>query len=851
MENFMLFTILLGIFAVLGLLFGLARGLRKSIFRLGVVILSAVLAVVFSGTLTHTILSTPIADFPFDVTVYIPSNVTASPDASVQDVLVQMLTENATVKQLTDALPTLTNFLLQAPQAIISAILFILLFFLIKFVLWFPEAILSAIFLRKKGDHLLGGLVGAVQGIFCACVVLVPVFGFMTLADTAVHTASASSSVPAGSVEEQILTFNEQYYAPIKKDPVYSILEKTGVQNICTEVFYHITEGEDAEGNSISFFQDLNSSIPSILGILRLSNIDFSQMSLADITAIRSITENLANAPLIADTLYEFVTNFSGTLLRGEQFMGISLPENLDEKTETFFRDILTALSDVEKEDMIADLPHVVDFMAVLVEYDALDAMSSSGGNADALMELFGNEEFTTDLLNAMTNSTLLSPISVSLLNNMGTSTIATALKVPQTNEDAYDLMLTTLTQELGKYSGLQIDSSASLMASPDAEEAKEAVSAVLLRYAENLSKADADSVATELLRTFCTEGANVTATETSVQSVLQNMPVPALHPQTYRAAIPLREDLMVQNEHIFNEMEDSERQAEVRTLSAILSTGIRLAGKMEDGFSDLMSQLDILPDIGALLNKMSDSRLLADTARGVMLHFLNTDSVREVMADKAIDTIQSKMEDGSIDYAATFSSIAAAYQMAQALNKTPTPDATPEQIKQNLTNAVENLFTSMDETTAEIIKDAVDDRFLEEIGVPEEVSGTAEAVLTTFFDEVVKASKEEGMDYEKEGQAIETIFEFVTSSASSDHLPESVVSDTMVDTILSSNTITNTLISVSTNPDVTLDIVSQFSDEDRTAAASVLENYEDKVSDNEKALQCLNAIRSMLGIAD
>ena len=63
----LIFTIPLVFFIVVGLLLGLSRGFKKSLVRFGVVLLSAVLAVILAMSVSADLLNTPIGELPVNV----------------------------------------------------------------------------------------------------------------------------------------------------------------------------------------------------------------------------------------------------------------------------------------------------------------------------------------------------------------------------------------------------------------------------------------------------------------------------------------------------------------------------------------------------------------------------------------------------------------------------------------------------------------------------------------------------------------------------------------------------------------------------------------------------------------
>lgn len=877
----MIFTGILLFFAIIGLLYGLVRGLKKSAVRLGVVILAAFLAVALATGISGAILHSPISEADLS-SVGLPAETIASlpENASINDVLVAVLTENEEIAQLTETVPTLMQFVLLAPQAIFAEVLFILLFFAAKFLLWIPQTILTAIFLRTKGkkkQRMLGGLVGAVQGVFIACVVMVPVFGSMSLVDTAV---TAANNIPAEDRTEmlaQIVAFDEEVYAPLKSDPAYQILAGIGVDKACTSVFYTLSSATDKDGNTVCFFSDLNSTIPVIVQVSQLGDVDFENLTADDIETIRTLAASCADSPLLASTLSEAISGVADALRDGGSFMGMTLPEDLDEGTAAFLNDVLDTLAEVDQDMIVSDLPEIVDFVAVFVEYDVMGSLDGEGD----LTALIKNKDFTTALLSAMTKSDILSPIAVSAVNNFGVNMIADTLGVPKNADEAYTNMVDSVVNELGKYSDLDVSAFLNNKKN-DADKAVASVASILKSYTKNLSDEEAIATAKDLVKTFCTVDATAPEHDTVREKLTNKETAPeALKVEKYEPACVMRDDLKMMDKEVFKNMSEEEIVAEIENLTQIIEVAVDIVDKIASDENATSTPIDVLPDVGKLLNNMDNSALLSNSASGVVQHLLDADEVKEVIPEKALNVMKEKVEEKSIDYEATFSTIHATFELVESLNKQPeskpetpetpenpeqpegpdvpetpdTPDVpetpdTPEEDADKLLRAIQNLFTSMDATTALILKETVDSSFLVNIGLPEDVADIAEVIFGTFFDEVVNVSDSDDLDYAKEGEAIKTIMNFVTTCKDGTTPIEEVVNKNVIDKILQSRVITNTLINVAHNDVIQNEIASSISEEDRATVSAIIDEYVAEFElDGEVVDNCLDAIRLVLGI--
>lgn len=860
MSFLFIFSAVLLLCCLIGFFLGLMRGWKRSLVRFCVVLLSAILAFVFATSFSASVMNTPLSEAP-DMVEEIFSSAPIEGDMPIKEAVLLVIGEDESIGQLLAATPTLTNFIAGIPEALLSIILFVPLFFIIKFLLWFPSAIMTAIFLRKKNRRLVGGAIGALQGVLCACVILVPVFGCMTTLDAAINAIPTETE---NTIYTEVQALNEQYYQPLKSDPAYGVMKALGIKSLCNGVFNGLATVKNTDGSKTKVFDDLNKSLPAVVQLARFEELNTEDLGEKDVELLRSLSVTIGDAPLFINTASELLSNLANTLLDGRSFMGIEPPApDADPHTAAMLHDTLVTLADVNAESLKTNLPQFVDLFGVLVEYDVMDTLSEE--DAD-ILTLLANENFTTDFLTAMTKSDILSPIAVSAVNHVGINLIAETLGIPDDDAAVYDEMVDALVTELGTHHGLQggIAFMSTTATMSERDEAIEAVSHILIHYTKNLSEEDAKVVATDLINAFCVTGAT-NASPNAVRTKLAEEPCAAVKASSFDSALVVRADLISADIDVFKNMTAEERDAEVANFSRIVHTASDMMVNLDGGFSDLSSQLNMLPSIGKMLNAMDDSVLLGNSTEGMLTHFLEMDEVKEVIAEKALNTLNNKISEGTVNYEATFSSISAAYRMAHSLsNKTPepempddnpddtpsdTPSDTPNEAAEELVSAVEDLFQSMDETSAEIIKDAVDDKFLSDMGVPEEVAESAQVIVSTFFDEIVKNSENENIDYEQESKAVETIVDIVVSTGSNETKVEDIINDETLDSIVSSETISGTLITIAQDENVNLDIHEKINEESREAINDAISNFENGKELDEKTAACLDALRDLLGI--
>lgn len=210
----------------LAVLMGLKRGFKKSIFRFIWLTLTFVVLMLVSGVITNAIAS-------IDLTAL---NITIEGESigSVSD-FGAVLVENLNLKDIAVA----TELIASLPLMLINVILFVLLFWVLKYLLWPFWAILSAVIFRKDRRALktwkqagkpntpivdgkiapqkpklkrgLGALIGLACGLLVCFVTFMPFMGFNSYVNK-IQAIEVSASVAEVMVGEENLQENKEKY---------------------------------------------------------------------------------------------------------------------------------------------------------------------------------------------------------------------------------------------------------------------------------------------------------------------------------------------------------------------------------------------------------------------------------------------------------------------------------------------------------------------------------------------------------------------------------------------------------------------------------------------------------------
>lgn len=837
----LIFTIPLVFFIVVGLLLGLSRGFKKSLVRFGVVLLSAVLAVILAMSVSADLLNTPIGELPVNVSdMLLVDGEPQSADTPLLPAIKEMLLADKDIGDLIEIAPTLVNFILVTPQVLIAEILFVVFFFLLKLLLGIPELIVTSIVFRndkKKGKKKLrwaGLAVGAVQGLLCACVIMVPVLGSLNLVGAFIDATKTLPARNDGTKSEFVMTveeLEETFYLPATTNAGYGIMKYTGMRFLCVQTFKTLSN-VTYEDTDICYFQEVEDLVPATMPLVEMLDTDFAELDEEGIEHLRVLVDALNESHLVSATIGEVVTGVAEKLKNDETILGITLPEDMDEKTNLFIHDVLDTFAHATVEEVPKDLPHIVDLVGVLVKHDVFAVEEEE----TSLEDLIQDKDFSVEFLDAMVHSTLLSPVAISAINDLGIDTLADTLQAPHNDAEARDIMLNYVVNALNDVLNSETEK--------DADKNLKTVSRLLYACANNLTEEEATVVADAILHHF-TSGTEVTAE--SVSAFLETQNIPALKSASFSSKLLLRPSLMIGDKYLFNHMSEEERMKEINHLADSIILIFSLTDEIGEGYEDV--SFDTLTPVGKMMDAMAKTQMLAPTLKNLIGLFLDTTYALQALPDPAVSLLRDKVNAGLLNYEGVFTNIAATYKMADHINVSNKNEETEEAVN-SFVETIETLYKSTDETTVEIAQSIVTEEFLSNMGIPEQSAETAKEVFNTFLDEVVKTTTNENVDFKAESKAIDSVMNLVHDVTTGQ--TENAISKELVDAVVSSETLTNTIVSVSKNENV--DMSEHFDEETLQNAEEILNEYQDSIDMSdpetaEKVNACLEALRQLIGL--
>ena len=257
---------------IVGGLLGLIRGRNRSILRLVLVVLCAIITVLSIKPLIGIIMEYEVEGLP------------------LKEYLTSMLMQEGT------ELPQeITNLIFMIVEMILGVVLYFVVFLVLKFITWLILFPILKIFVRKgaKKGVLTGLLFGLLQGVVVAFLICAPVTGFV---GQFAKLSSVDLSKIAGEGSSISLPTEELGLDDCLESPIYKVYSSTG-----NWLFEVISSTTDSKGNKVSLGNtiDVLVTVVEVAGGAQDLGPTIEQLTKEDITpeertdALKDLGDNL------------------------------------------------------------------------------------------------------------------------------------------------------------------------------------------------------------------------------------------------------------------------------------------------------------------------------------------------------------------------------------------------------------------------------------------------------------------------------------------------------------------------------------------------------------------------------
>ena len=416
---------LIGVCAVLGIYYGTTRGFSKSVIRLFTVGASAVCSLLSVRAITNIMVKTAVGgdgeiNSVYSLFVkYFPGYVDSMPNL-FKPVLKEIGAETATV------------FVMMLVAILITPILYITFFYVIRFLSIFLYELLSGLsgaisYGKGVTSTILGGVVGLAQGLLIAAVVIIPVSGLCDVATAAREPLMENNENPNAYITQAYDIVDD-----VADNPVFELIDKFGGKAVYESMItvsindtkYHM--GEECV-DAIKVVTDL---LPIITPEYNWQHPTPEQKE-----ALSNVVIDIGDDELIASLVSDIMRGVAACV-RGEV-----VDIGLTGAPKKLMSDVMYMFTTCTKETVKGDLQLLVDIYLIMCDDNLISAFVSADSEEIRHVLTEKREDGSTpiehiiDRLNSYDRSTYI----VTSFTKLSISTIMGSTEFDETTEQLYE----------------------------------------------------------------------------------------------------------------------------------------------------------------------------------------------------------------------------------------------------------------------------------------------------------------------------------------------------------------------------------------------------------------------------
>lgn len=420
------------LFVLAGMIWGLIRGLKKSAFRAGWVIVTAVIVFFLAPVITVALMKMDIS--------FLNINIDGVALTSLNELAAHYLKQIPDFGEILTENPETLEIMVKLVSLLLNAFIYVILFWLAKIILWPIWAILSAVLIKKKNKdgekkkkHAWWGLlVGTVLGLFVGGTTLMPVMGVVNLATEIENstqktytttesdefgnpveikkTGGALSQYAGDEVVEILNAYNNSF--------VRNAFKYTGIEFLSNAAFTALSTTK-VDGETVVLKDELKSVLLTIDTAQNLQKMGFKDLTQAKVTELIKIARRLVNQmfdikilSVVGDNLLPVVIN---EIIENPEFI-IQIPSTGTPSLDEGIKEGILELKDVRFKELRDELLLILNIADMLNEKDIICKVANNEiKDAEQILNMLDSytvEKVTDEMLKMKTSSGIL-PVAI------------------------------------------------------------------------------------------------------------------------------------------------------------------------------------------------------------------------------------------------------------------------------------------------------------------------------------------------------------------------------------------------------------------------------------------------------
>lgn len=428
---FLAVVLLLGL---VGALKGLSRGLSRQVIRTLTIVGSVALSIFIVKTFSDSLFIE-----------FFEGKTTQDLINLINEVMAELEAEPIDLSLLANFDIDTLRYLISLPiSLVLMPFIFVLFFIVISFLMLIVHAIVSGILgFRKKRNNaltrLLGFVLGAVQGVAVAFILMTPIFGYAQ-----VYTETVSileEQMPENETVVAMSAVYDTYVKPTYEHPLIKFAKNAG----CDALFSAMVTVKFEEDVAI----DMTDTVPTLASVFAdatsLGGADFKSLTPDQEQTIKSIISTIDENDFLATILSGAVRGVAYSYTEG------ALPLEIGEPFDKIIDSAISIFHTSDRDNIASDLATIADVYFVLSRDGVLVAFE---GDSDTLMSVVTKRDPETgktpinDVIDAINSNPRIKPL-ISMLTRLSVELMASNMDLGEDGAQLYDKVTEGLNNTL------------------------------------------------------------------------------------------------------------------------------------------------------------------------------------------------------------------------------------------------------------------------------------------------------------------------------------------------------------------------------------------------------------------
>lgn len=298
--------------------------------------------------------------------------------------------------------PNAVALALALPMSVLAPILFIVAFFVYSIPLYIIYLIIAIlVFPKQKKSHLpltrlWGMIAGACKGAVVSLAYIFPLLGLALIVNNAFARIDTSSDPDLQAVAD---------VAAEATDAVYSFPGIKPLYDACGDKFFTALTSFICEIDGVTYTCNISKEADTfgqiIVDIKPILDADFNNLGQKESNALKAVAADINDSMILRVILSEALSSMCEQWSQGDAPFDIKKPSVDDPRMQQILDGAIETFRHTTPYTVGNDLIALADAIDVLISHDVFGALE----NPDALMDLFENDTFITDLKEAMQGS--------------------------------------------------------------------------------------------------------------------------------------------------------------------------------------------------------------------------------------------------------------------------------------------------------------------------------------------------------------------------------------------------------------------------------------------------------------